>query len=52
MLIPLVLQVEVTLNDGKDLSEQEKAQIRQDLKLFLEPVREKLLQFEQELKDR
>ncbi|KAF9679884.1 hypothetical protein SADUNF_Sadunf06G0062000 [Salix dunnii] len=46
------LQMKVQLNDVKDLSEQEKQTISQDLKLFLQPVREKLLQFEQELKDR
>ncbi|KAJ6699646.1 HEAT SHOCK PROTEIN 90 HSP90 CO-CHAPERONE AHA-1 [Salix purpurea] len=46
------LQMEVQLNDVKDLSEQDKQTISQDLKLFLQPVREKLLQFEQELRDR
>nr|XP_034920574.1 uncharacterized protein LOC118053430 isoform X1 [Populus alba] len=46
------LQMQVQLNDEKDLSQQDKLQISQDLKLFLQPVREKLLQFEQELKDR
>jgi hypothetical protein len=44
--------MQVQLNDEKDLSQQDKLQISQDLKLFLQPVREKLLQFEQELKDR
>lgn len=46
------LQIQVGLGDEKDLLHQDKVQIRQDLKLFLQPVREKLLQFEQELKDR
>ncbi|GFZ21630.1 hypothetical protein Acr_29g0007920 [Actinidia rufa] len=43
---------EVRLNDEKDLGHQDKLKISQDLKLFLQPVREKLLQLEQELKDR
>ncbi|KAF7153567.1 hypothetical protein RHSIM_Rhsim01G0102500 [Rhododendron simsii] len=43
---------EVRLNEEKDLTHQDKLKISQDLKLFLQPVREKLLQFEQELKDR
>ncbi|MED6219182.1 hypothetical protein PIB30_033499 [Stylosanthes scabra] len=47
------LQMQVKLNEDKDMLPQEKRQICNDLKkLFLEPVREKLLQFEQELKDR
>ncbi|XP_062115254.1 uncharacterized protein LOC133829564 isoform X2 [Humulus lupulus] len=46
------LQVEVKLSEEKDFSQQEKLQISQGLKQFLQPVREKLLQFEQELKDR
>ncbi|KAG6740142.1 hypothetical protein POTOM_057780 [Populus tomentosa] len=46
------LQIQVRISDEKDLSLQDKLQISQDLKLFLQPVREKLLQFEQELKDR
>ncbi|CAK7345865.1 unnamed protein product [Dovyalis caffra] len=46
------LQMQVQLNEEKDLSQQDKQQISQDLKLFLQPVRAKLLQFEQELKDR
>ncbi|EEF34570.1 conserved hypothetical protein [Ricinus communis] len=46
------LQMEVRLSDEKDLLQEDKLQINQDLKLFLQPVREKLLQFEQELKDR
>ncbi|XP_002527818.2 uncharacterized protein LOC8262550 isoform X1 [Ricinus communis] len=46
------LQMEVRLSDEKDLLQEDKLQINQDLKLFLQSVREKLLQFEQELKDR
>ncbi|KAL6194980.1 PREDICTED: uncharacterized protein LOC101313598 [Fragaria vesca subsp. vesca] len=46
------LQMEVRLGETKDLLHQDKLQISQNLKLFLQPVREKLLQFEQELKDR
>lgn len=45
------LQMEVRLSDEKDLPQQDKLQINRDLKLFLQPVREKLLQFERELKD-
>ncbi|PSS01566.1 Activator of Hsp90 heat shock protein like [Actinidia chinensis var. chinensis] len=46
------LQFEVRLNEEKDLGRQDKLKISQDLKLFLQPVREMLLQLEQELKDR
>ncbi|GLU10465.1 hypothetical protein SLE2022_272650 [Rubroshorea leprosula] len=46
------LQMEVRLNEEEDLLQQVKLQIIQDMKQFLKPVREKLLQFEQELKDR
>ncbi|XP_050373755.1 uncharacterized protein LOC126791360 [Argentina anserina] len=46
------LQMEVKLGEVKDLLYQDKLQISQNLRLFLQPVREKLLQFEQELKDR
>ncbi|KAF3436693.1 hypothetical protein FNV43_RR19440 [Rhamnella rubrinervis] len=46
------LQMEVRLSEEKDLLHQDALRIIQDLKLFLQPVREKLLQFEQELKDR
>lgn len=45
-------QVEVRLSEARDILHQDKTQMRNDLKLFLQPVREKLLQFEQELKDR
>ncbi|XAR50718.1 hypothetical protein NMG60_11005126 [Bertholletia excelsa] len=46
------LQFDVRLNEEKDLQHQDKQKIIRDLKLFLSPVREKLLLFEQELKDR
>ncbi|KAJ4871913.1 chaperone binding [Raphanus sativus] len=46
------LEVDVKLSDDKELSQQLKQQIRMDMKQFLEPVRLKLGQFEQELKDR
>ncbi|RVW94068.1 hypothetical protein CK203_038214 [Vitis vinifera] len=45
-------KIEVRLGEEKDLLHQDKLQISQDLKQFLQPVREKLLQFEEELKDR
>lgn len=47
-----IVQMEVRLNEASDISHQDKIEICNDLKLFLQPVREKLLQFEQELKDR
>ncbi|OVA19339.1 Activator of Hsp90 ATPase [Macleaya cordata] len=46
------LQVEVRISEEKDLEQQDKVRVRQDLRLFLQPIREKLLQFEQELKER
>ncbi|XP_057516804.1 uncharacterized protein LOC130798005 [Amaranthus tricolor] len=46
------LEVNVKINEGKDLAQQYKQSITQDLKSFLQPVREKLSQFEQELKER
>ncbi|XP_004513129.1 uncharacterized protein [Cicer arietinum] len=46
------LQMEVRLNEASDISHQDKIEICNDLKLFLQPVREKLFQFERELKDR
>ncbi|KAI3893303.1 hypothetical protein MKX03_035972 [Papaver bracteatum] len=46
------MEVEIRLNQDKDIAHQDKMQIRQDLKLFLKPIREKMLEFEQELKDR
>ncbi|KAF9597165.1 hypothetical protein IFM89_016153 [Coptis chinensis] len=45
-------QIEANLSEDKDLLPHAKLQIKQDLKLFGQPIREKLLQFEQELKDR
>ncbi|CAM8945466.1 unnamed protein product [Rhodiola kirilowii] len=44
------LQIEAKLTDGGDLPNQDKVRINQDLKSFLKPVRETLIQFEQELK--
>ncbi|XP_074286779.1 uncharacterized protein LOC141611989 isoform X1 [Silene latifolia] len=46
------LEVMVKINEDKDLPAQDKQNIRQDLKSFLQPVRERLMQFEQELKER
>lgn len=46
------LQVEVKVNDENDLVHQDKQRIRQDMKMFLKPLREKLLEFEAELKER
>lgn len=45
------LQFEVRLNEEKDVAHEDKLRISKDLKLFLQPVREKLFQFEQELKE-
>lgn len=44
--------MQVRVNEEGDILPQDKIEICNDLKLFLQPVREKLLQFEQELKDR
>ncbi|KVI01444.1 Activator of Hsp90 ATPase, N-terminal [Cynara cardunculus var. scolymus] len=46
------LQVEVRLNDDKDLVHLDKQRIRQDMKMFVKPLREKFLEFEAELKER
>ncbi|CAH8358722.1 unnamed protein product [Eruca vesicaria subsp. sativa] len=46
------LEVNVNLSEDKELSQQLKQLIRLDMKQFLEPIRLKLGQFEQELKDR
>ncbi|CAN8248421.1 unnamed protein product [Cochlearia groenlandica] len=46
------LEVDVKLSGDKELSQQLKQQIRLDMKQFMEPIRVKLSQFEQELKDR
>lgn len=40
------------LSEEEDLLQQDKLMIKQDLKQFLNPVRRKLSQFEEELKDR
>lgn len=47
-----ILQVQVKISEDKDVPPQEKKQIIQDLKSFLQPLRKVLLQFEEELKDR
>ncbi|CAI9098976.1 OLC1v1035717C1 [Oldenlandia corymbosa var. corymbosa] len=46
------LKIQVRLTEEKDLPLQDKQRIINDLKQFLRPLREKLSQFEQELKDR
>ncbi|KAI7739110.1 hypothetical protein M8C21_032590 [Ambrosia artemisiifolia] len=46
------LQAEVRLSEEKDLLHQDKQRILQDMKTFLKPIREKLLEFETELKQR
>ncbi|KAI3805594.1 hypothetical protein L1987_28114 [Smallanthus sonchifolius] len=46
------LQVEVRLNEAKDLLVEDKQRIRQDMKMFLKPICEKLHEFEAELKER
>ncbi|KAK2972696.1 hypothetical protein RJ640_025547 [Escallonia rubra] len=46
------LQIEVRLREAKDLPHRDKMRISQDLKSFLQPLREKLVQFEEELRDR
>ncbi|KAM7253341.1 hypothetical protein ACFE04_025959 [Oxalis oulophora] len=46
------LEMEIKLTEDNDLMKQDKVQINNDLKQFLQPVREKLQQFEAELKDR
>jgi activator of HSP90 ATPase len=46
------LEVDVKLSEDKELSHKLKQLIRLDMKQFLEPIRLKLGQFEQELKDR
>ncbi|BBG92305.1 chaperone-binding protein [Prunus dulcis] len=51
MVVLLHDQMEVRLSEEKDILRQDKLRVSKDLKLFLQPVREKLLQFEQELKD-
>ncbi|KAF6143855.1 hypothetical protein GIB67_009836, partial [Kingdonia uniflora] len=46
------LQVEIRVSEEKDLMQQDKRRIGQDVKQFVQPIRVKLLQFEQEMKDR
>ncbi|KAL1820025.1 hypothetical protein ACET3Z_014894 [Daucus carota] len=46
------LQVEVRLDAEKDFVPEDKARIRKDLKMFLQPIQEKLIEFEKQLKDR
>ncbi|CAA0842166.1 Unknown protein [Striga hermonthica] len=46
------LQIEVKLSEDKDLPANERQRISHDLKLFLKPLKEILLQFEEELKAR
>ncbi|XP_013608709.1 PREDICTED: uncharacterized protein LOC106315509 [Brassica oleracea var. oleracea] len=46
------LEVNVKLSEDKELSQKLKQQVGLDMKQFLEPIRLKLGQFEQELKDR
>ncbi|GKB71122.1 activator of HSP90 ATPase, partial [Tanacetum coccineum] len=45
------LQIEAKLTDDKELLHQDKQRIRQDMKMFLKPIREKLLEFEAKLKE-
>lgn len=42
----------MSLSEEKDLAAKDKMQICKDLRTFLIPIREKLMDFEQELKDR
>ncbi|KAG6528315.1 hypothetical protein ZIOFF_010468 [Zingiber officinale] len=51
-LTRLLLQMEVTLSEEQDLEAVDKSQICKDMRSFLTPIREKLHEFEQELKDR
>ncbi|KAM0013445.1 putative activator of 90kDa heat shock protein ATPase [Helianthus debilis subsp. tardiflorus] len=46
------LQVEVRLNEAKDLVHEDKQRIREDMKKFLKPICQKLLEFEAELRER
>lgn len=46
------LQIIVRLSEEKELQQDDKQRIMKDLKQFLQPLREKLNQFEQELKYR
>ncbi|KAG6524496.1 hypothetical protein ZIOFF_014408 [Zingiber officinale] len=46
------LEMEVTLSEEQDLEAVDKSQICKDMRSFLAPIREKLHEFEQELKER
>ncbi|XP_008801420.1 uncharacterized protein LOC103715536 isoform X2 [Phoenix dactylifera] len=46
------LQIEIRLSEEKGLEMEDSMQICKDLRLFLTPIREQLLKFEEELKDR
>ncbi|GJM97510.1 hypothetical protein PR202_ga14442 [Eleusine coracana subsp. coracana] len=46
------LEVNIMINDDKDLSSEDKARICKDLKSFVSPIQKKLQEFEKELKDR
>ncbi|XP_031504330.1 uncharacterized protein LOC116266948 [Nymphaea colorata] len=46
------LQIEVRLNEEKDLLEDERLRILNDVRLFLPSIRNQLSKFEEELKDR
>ncbi|KAE9586411.1 hypothetical protein Lal_00044659 [Lupinus albus] len=46
------LQMQISLGEASNISHHDKVEIRNDLKKFSQPVQEKLLQFEQELKHR
>ncbi|KAH6779208.1 chaperone binding / ATPase activator [Perilla frutescens var. hirtella] len=46
------LEIQVKLSEDKDVPAQDKHLIIQDLKLYLQPLRKTLLQFEEELKGR
>lgn len=51
-LFSVLLQIEVRISEDKDLETANKRQICEDLRKFLTPIREKLSNFEQDLKDR
>lgn len=46
------LHIESRLSDDTDLSADGKMRIKKDVQSFLAPINQKLLEFEQELKDR
>ncbi|KAK4382850.1 hypothetical protein Sango_2833700 [Sesamum angolense] len=49
-LLGFILQIQVKLIEDKDIPQEERQRISQDLRLFWQPLQEKLLQFEEELK--